>query len=174
VYNCVSCGASYPDCEVCIAGYSLINGICAECDDHCVVPCTEPDTCPPGGCVDPGYASITLTGTTQTACAPCDVNCNGSCKVHGGGKCDATCTTGYTLNTTTYTCSACGSNCAGGCAVSGPGFCDCPCKPGYVCAPTATLPAKSACYPCALTVHPDVQKAKDVVTLPVQLDTRGH
>ena len=41
----------------------------AECDDHCTVQCLSPDTCPPGGCLDPGYASITLTGTTQTACA---------------------------------------------------------------------------------------------------------
>jgi len=151
VARCVSCTTSlYPKCDVCQTGYSAVSGSCIQCDNHCAVNCTAVDTCPPGGCADPGYGSMPLTGSTQTTCSPCDANCAGSCKVKGGGKCDATCKTGYTL-TATYTCQAlvCSMNCLGGCATYGSGFCDCPCNAGYVCAPATNDPTKKACYPCA-------------------------
>lgn len=149
--GCTTKGAGKCDAQ-CEAGYGLNPTFnCVACDANCAVPCTDAYTCPPGGCIDPGYGSMLLVSpSSQTTCSPCDVNCAGSCNVKGGGKCDATCKTGYALVTATYTCGACSSHClTTGCAISGAGFCDCPCDAGYVCATTPGDATKKACYPCA-------------------------
>lgn len=152
VPHCIKCtNVTVMPCIECASGYILVNGECIKCDDHCAVPCTAEYTCPPGGCVDPGYASITVPGSALTACAPCDANCIGSCKVQGYGKCDDTCKSGYALDTspTSYTCKACARNCTSACTTEGYGCCDATCATGFAWTLASSSPPCHVCADCA-------------------------